>query len=507
VRLLKPVFNSDYTSQKTICRRAHAGLIRARAEHFMVDDQSKDGVELPKDFWWAEDGAALEQNWTTGDFTTWIQKTTRLRAFGVSFLRADIKKLIPVASGPAERPKERQDPAEGRRTKWNVFISHASEDKDDFVRPLADSLRNSGLRVWYDDFTLTVGDSLRRSIDRGLAESRYGIVVISPNFLKKEWPQKELDGLAAREVDGEKEILPVWHDIRADEVRAHSPTLADRMAALSSRGIDKVAKELLQAIHKDTSTAAESHRSSSGGISGGVSDGNRPLRFVQNEQQSFWGPCKRGNEQGTQVAGHWHVTNTSDRDVVLLHVRLDGHTSTFSNVATEGIEDRLYGSTHPIPAHRMGRISANLFYCPPIASGTKPLVADVIFTDNYENEHRARATFKLVSSSSSEQLLYAKLLIDGWILNFNPGSPNGRKKISFNSDGTIGQGRNKNEFKWQLTRDSILTIYREDGSLQNKFSYDQSTNRFICINDRSAKGIRDQIIYREGSEVSRSIPP
>jgi hypothetical protein len=56
-------------------------------------------------------------------------------------------------------------------------------------------------------------------------------------------------------------------------------------------------------------------------------------------------------------------------------------------------------------------------------------------------------------------------------------------------------------------RDGILTIYREDGSLQNKFSYDQSTNRFICINDRSAKGIRDQIIYREGSEVSRSTPP
>jgi hypothetical protein len=85
VRLLKPVFNSDYTSQKTICRRAHAGLIRARAEHFMVDDQSKDGVELPKDFWWAEGGAALEQNWTTGDFTTWIQKTTRLRASAFRF--------------------------------------------------------------------------------------------------------------------------------------------------------------------------------------------------------------------------------------------------------------------------------------------------------------------------------------------------------------------------------------------------------------------------------------
>jgi hypothetical protein len=69
---------------------------------------------------------------------------------------------------------------------WDVFISHASEDKEDFVRLLAERLRTHGLRVWYDDFTLTVGDSLRRSIDRGLARSRYGIVVISPNFLRKD---------------------------------------------------------------------------------------------------------------------------------------------------------------------------------------------------------------------------------------------------------------------------------------------------------------------------------
>ena len=78
---------------------------------------------------------------------------------------------------------------------WDVFISHASEDKDDFVRHLADRLRRTGLRVWFDEFTLTVGDSLRRSIDRGLTRSRYGIVVVSPNFLQKNWPQRDLMGL------------------------------------------------------------------------------------------------------------------------------------------------------------------------------------------------------------------------------------------------------------------------------------------------------------------------
>jgi formylglycine-generating enzyme required for sulfatase activity len=131
---------------------------------------------------------------------------------------------------------------------WDVFISHAWEDKEDIARPLAEALRRKGLRVWYDEFTLTLGDSLRRSIDRGLAQSRYGVVILSPYFFAKEWPQKELDGLAAREVSGEKVILPVWHNITADQVREYSPTLADRVAVSSDRGLEHVVQELLRVI-------------------------------------------------------------------------------------------------------------------------------------------------------------------------------------------------------------------------------------------------------------------
>lgn len=145
----------------------------------------------------------------------------------------------------AERKKARDAAME-----WDVFISHASEDKDDFVRPLADHLQQSGLRVWFDEFTLTVGDSLRQSIDRGLAKSRFGIVVISPSFLQKDWPRRELDGLVAREINGVKVLLPVWHKISVVEVREHSPMLADRVAASSGKGIDHVASQLLQAIRK-----------------------------------------------------------------------------------------------------------------------------------------------------------------------------------------------------------------------------------------------------------------
>jgi len=131
---------------------------------------------------------------------------------------------------------------------WDVFISHAWEDKEDIARPLAEALRRKGLRVWYDEFTLKVGDRLRRSIDDGLAQSRYGVVILSPHFFDKEWPQKELDGLVDRESSGEKVILPVWHNITTDQVRKYSPTLADRVAVSSDRGLEHVVAELLRVV-------------------------------------------------------------------------------------------------------------------------------------------------------------------------------------------------------------------------------------------------------------------
>jgi hypothetical protein len=97
--------------------------------------------------------------------------------------------------------------------KWDLFICHASEDKEDFVRPLAYALQELGFRIWYDEFALTLGHSIRRSIERGLAESRYGLVVLSPAFLKKEWSQRELDALVAKETNGTRVILPVWHKV------------------------------------------------------------------------------------------------------------------------------------------------------------------------------------------------------------------------------------------------------------------------------------------------------
>jgi hypothetical protein len=114
---------------------------------------------------------------------------------------------------------------------YDVLISHASEDKDFLFRPLAELLRDQHIEVWYDEFSLKVGDILRRSIDQRLSQSRFGIVVLSPNSFKKQWSQWELDGLVARQNSGGAEvILPVWHQVGRDEVLNFSPSLADKVA-------------------------------------------------------------------------------------------------------------------------------------------------------------------------------------------------------------------------------------------------------------------------------------
>ncbi|CAG0947812.1 partial putative phycocyanin operon protein Z, partial [Anaerolineae bacterium] len=99
-----------------------------------------------------------------------------------------------------------------------------------------------------DEFTLKVGDSLRKSIDHGLVKSRYGIVILSPYFFAKEWPQKELAGLTARENTGQKIILPIWHQITGEEIKNYSPILADRIALTTERGLNYVVTELLRVL-------------------------------------------------------------------------------------------------------------------------------------------------------------------------------------------------------------------------------------------------------------------
>ena len=136
-----------------------------------------------------------------------------------------------------------------KTTHYDAFISYATEDKEELVRPLAELLQSTGHAIWYDEFQLRVGDSLRRSIDRGLASSKFGIVVLSPSFFAKNWTQYELDGLVAKEMTFGKVILPLWHKVSKNEVMGYSPALADKVALnTASYTIEELAKTLSEVL-------------------------------------------------------------------------------------------------------------------------------------------------------------------------------------------------------------------------------------------------------------------
>jgi TIR domain len=129
-----------------------------------------------------------------------------------------------------------------------LFICHVSEDKSDFVAPLARKLREH-FDVWYDDFQLTLGDNLLQKITEGLTTSDFGVVVLSKAFFrKKKWAENELGGLFALETKTRKIILPVWKDVTEADVRSYSPILANKLAVSASEGLQKVVDEIALAV-------------------------------------------------------------------------------------------------------------------------------------------------------------------------------------------------------------------------------------------------------------------
>lgn len=136
---------------------------------------------------------------------------------------------------------------------FDVFVSHASEDKDALVRPLAAALQERGVSVWYDEFELRIGSSLRRSIDAGISRSRFGLVVLSPSFFAKGWPAYELDGLVTMANDGKQMLLPIWHEISKDQVISMSPSLADKVALRTADySVQEIADEIAAVILADS---------------------------------------------------------------------------------------------------------------------------------------------------------------------------------------------------------------------------------------------------------------
>ena len=134
---------------------------------------------------------------------------------------------------------------------YDVFLSHASEDKDDVARPLAILLQERGLRVWFDEFELRIGDNIVEKLNKGIDSSRFGTVVLSKAFvdLTKHWTRHELDTLEYLWVTENRVMFPVWHNITVREVREFRASLAN-IFGLSTAvyTVEEIAIEIQQVI-------------------------------------------------------------------------------------------------------------------------------------------------------------------------------------------------------------------------------------------------------------------
>jgi len=148
----------------------------------------------------------------------------------------------------------------------DVFICHASEDKDEVALPLVTQLNTLRVTTWYDDHALQVGDSLREKIDEGLNRAKYGLVILSPAFFAKQWPKEELDGMFTRRTsDGAYAILPVWHNVTQGDVAKFSPMLAGKVGLNTADGLQLVAARIREVVHTspaptDPASYARHHR-------------------------------------------------------------------------------------------------------------------------------------------------------------------------------------------------------------------------------------------------------
>lgn len=208
-----------------------------------------------------------------------------------------------------------------------IFVSHASEDKDEFARPLSEALQAKGLGVWFDEFVLNVGDSLRESIDEGLSICDFGVVILSEAFFSKRWTKQELNALIARETTGSRNlILPIWHKVDRHHVAEFSVFLADRMALRSSDGVKEVAEKIYLTIKRSRSPRKRAAMPA-------------PLLPAQMRPQS-----RSASNPGSETRIEWHpVVHERWGDTRLLWVRLRYTSSYVQPAVADGLLKALNG--------------------------------------------------------------------------------------------------------------------------------------------------------------------
>lgn len=165
------------------------------------------------------------------------------------------KRILELQQIPVQKIHTQGPIVENDEQYYDVFVSHAWEDKESFVDDFVEALKSLGIKVWYDTSQIKWGDSMRERIDGGLKKSRFGVAVLSPDYIaeNKYWTKAELDGLFQLESVNGKTLLPIWHNLTKQQVMNYSPIIANKKAMTTATMTAKeIAYELLKLIPNKT---------------------------------------------------------------------------------------------------------------------------------------------------------------------------------------------------------------------------------------------------------------
>ncbi len=162
----------------------------------------------------------------------------------ILYTPSEIRTLTPVR----ENIEKRSDLPDLR----DVFLCHAWDDRKDAAKELHDMLVSKGVSVWFSEKDVLLGSSLLREIDKGLAKSRVGIVLVTPLFLKRIKGEgiadKELSALLARDL-----LVPIVHNTTFDDLREVSPLLGSRSGLSTIEdSMEEVASKLAELVTPET---------------------------------------------------------------------------------------------------------------------------------------------------------------------------------------------------------------------------------------------------------------
>jgi len=143
----------------------------------------------------------------------------------------------------------------GSAAGYHLSVSYAGE-RQSGSRGTCSVAARAGLRVWYAPYVLKVGDSVLASIDAGLNAASSGVLLISPDFLRKDWPCYETTVLVRDYIEKRTKVFPVWRNVSADAVRKRWPGLAHVYAVSTAAGMDSVVRQLVRAFIPDAGTVA-----------------------------------------------------------------------------------------------------------------------------------------------------------------------------------------------------------------------------------------------------------